>query len=120
MFVGISTSATPCGGARRLAERLAQVDLDRRPVEHALGELGEGAADLAAIRFLERAEAVFGRRVLAGDADHRAAGEPGGAEAGDGVGQAAAGGDAADAGRRRWSAPSRRRRRRRTARGACG
>ena len=84
---------------RRLAEGLAEIDLDRRPVEHALHRLGEGAADLAAIGLLERAEPVLGGRVLAGDADDRAPGKSRRAKAGDGVGQAAAGGDAADAGR---------------------
>ena len=36
----------PLRRGRSLAERLAQVDLDRRPVQDALGKLGEAADDL--------------------------------------------------------------------------
>ena len=56
-----------------------------RPVEYSLGELREGAAHLATIRLLKRAQTVFRRRVLAGNAHHRAASEARGTEAGDGV-----------------------------------
>ena len=109
MFVGISTSATPWGRTCRVAKRLSQIDFDRRPVENSLRELCERAANLAAISLLKRAQPIFGRRVLAGDANHRAPCETRGAEAGDRVRQPAASGDAADAGRRGGSCPSIRR-----------
>ncbi len=85
----------PLRRRQRLAKRLPQVDLDRAPVDHALDELGEAAAHVGAVRFLEGSQVVLRRRMLSRDAHHRAAGQPGDAQAGDGVGQTAAGRDAA-------------------------
>src|SRR5207245_10191967 len=73
-------------GTHRLAEGEANVDGDRRPVEDSLGELGERAADLRAVRFLEGAELVLGGGVLPGEANDGAAGQAGDAEARDGLG----------------------------------
>ena len=82
---------------RGLAERLTQVDSDRRPVENAFGEFRERAANLRAVRFLERPELILGRGMLPGDAYNRTAGEPGAAEPSHGVGEPAPRRHAADA-----------------------
>ena len=76
-----------------LAERGAQVELNRGPIGHALGELGEAIDDFGAVGLLERAEMILGVGMLARDADDGAVGQSGDAEAGHRVGQAASGGD---------------------------
>src|SRR5262249_60842955 len=87
-------------GRRRrcLPERHADVHRDRRPVEDALRELGEGPTYLRAVGFLERPELVLGGRMLARETDDRTPGEPCDAEAGDGIREPAAGGDREHAG----------------------
>ena len=82
----------------RLAERPPHVDLNGAPVDRALGVLRERPADLGAVRLLERADAVLGARVLAGEADHGALRHPREGEAGDGIGEAAPRRHAAHAG----------------------
>ena len=84
-------------GARRIAKRLSQIDLDCRPVDYSLSELRERAAHLVAVRFLKRRQPVLCRRVLASDAHDRAPGETRSTKASYGVSQAAAGCDAANA-----------------------
>ena len=81
------------GSGRRTrggAKGEADVGLDGGPVEHPFRELRERPADLDAVGFLEGAELILGRGVLAGDADDGAAGEPGHAETGHGVREPAA------------------------------
>src|SRR5206468_10585572 len=71
--------------SRRLAKRLAKVDLDRRPVEHALGELRERAADFRPVCLLKGAHLVLRGRMLPRDANDRASGKAGAAAAGHGA-----------------------------------
>ena len=80
-----------------LAERGAQIELNRGPVGHALGELGETGDDFGAVGLLERAEMVFGVGMLSRDADHGAVGQSRDAQARYRVGEAASGGDHAHA-----------------------
>ena len=89
-----------------LAKGLSHVERNAIPVEHAVRELAERAADVGAVGFLKRAQAVFAERMLARQADHGAVGQSGDAQAGHGVGQSAAGRDAADAGRAGGAGPA--------------
>ena len=45
--------------ARRIAKRLTQIDFDRRPVEHSLGKLREGAAHLTTRVYPARAKCPY-------------------------------------------------------------
>jgi hypothetical protein len=81
--------------AARGAERLAQVEADALPLEHARRRLGERGAHLDPVGLLERSDAILGGRVLASDADDGRAGERRAGKAGHGVGQPAARGDTA-------------------------
>ncbi len=76
-----------------LAEGGAQVELNRRPVGHALGELREAGDDFGAVGFLKRAEMILGVGMLSRDADDGAVGESRDAQSRHRVGEAASGGD---------------------------
>ncbi len=52
-----------------MAKSLPHVERNAIPIEHAMRELAERAADVGAVGFLKRAEPVFAHRMLAGDAD---------------------------------------------------
>ena len=75
------------------AERRSQIELNRRPVGHPLGELRETVDDFRAVGFLERAEMILGVRMLSRDADHGAVGESRDAQSCHRVGETASRGD---------------------------
>ena len=81
----------------RLAERRSQIELNRGPVGHPLGELREAGDHLGAVGLLERSEMILGIRMLPRNADHGAVGQSRDAQSRHRVGQAASRGDHAHA-----------------------